>query len=210
MAVKVLGISSSPRPAGNSDLLLKRALEGAENANAQTQYIRLADYKIAPCIECDHCYKTGECQIEDDFQLLLKKTLDTDRLIFATPIFFMNVCAQAKSFIDRCQCLWARKTILKKTIKGMNKQHQPAMLIAVGGSKSKKMFESVQLTMKSFFDVLEMQYRAGLLINKIDRLGEVKKHPDALKEAFRLGRELVSIKPSKNIEPVDIKLTYST
>ncbi len=87
MIIKTLGISTSPRIKGNSDLLLREALAGAESAGANTEYIRLSDYNIAPCIECNTCYTTGTCKIQDDFQQLLKKMLDADRLVFATPIF---------------------------------------------------------------------------------------------------------------------------
>ena len=131
MSVKVLGISASPRFKGNSDLLLRKALAGAESAGAQTEYIRLCDLNIAPCTECNACYKTGDCKIQDDYQQLMAKMLDADRLIFATPIFFMSVCAQAKILIDRCQCLWARKYVLKKpVILNGNHDRRPATLVS--------------------------------------------------------------------------------
>ncbi|MHC4088073.1 MAG: flavodoxin family protein, partial [Planctomycetota bacterium] len=111
MSVKVLGISTSPRVDGNSDLLLRQALAGAESTGAEIEYISLRDLNIAPCNECNFCYKHGTCSIEDDYQMLSSKMLEADRLIFATPIFFMTVCAQAKALIDRCQCLWAHKYV---------------------------------------------------------------------------------------------------
>ena len=44
--MRVLGISTSPRPKSNSDLLLRRTLAGAESAGAQSSYVRLCDLKI--------------------------------------------------------------------------------------------------------------------------------------------------------------------
>jgi hypothetical protein len=80
------------------------------------------------------------------------------------------------------------------------------MVIAVGGSKSKKMFECIRLTMKYYFDVLDMSYVANLFVNRIEEPGQIKNHPAALSEAFRLGAELIttSIPPEK---PIDIELT---
>ena len=147
MNIKVLGISTSPRLNANSDLLLRRALAGAESAGAETEYLRLRDLNIAPCIECNSCYKNGACVVEDDYQMLSSKMLEADRLIFATPIFFMTVCAQAKALIDRCQCLWAHKYVLKQPLITTSRDRR-AMVIAVGGTKSKKMFDSVRLTAK--------------------------------------------------------------
>jgi len=191
MNLKVLGISTSPRVNGSSDLLLRQALAGAESAGASTEYISLRDFKIAPCVECNSCYTTGKCRVEDDFQLILQKMLDTDRLIFATPIFFMAVCAQAKALIDRGQCLWANKHILKKPLFTAERDRR-AMVIAVGGSKSTKMFDSIRLTMKYWLDVLEFNYVADLFVNRIEEPSQIKQHPTALKDAYRLGRELAS------------------
>lgn len=206
MNIKVLGISTSPRLKGNSDMLLRQALAGAEAAGAETEYIRLRGLKIAPCIECNSCYKTGACVVEDDYQMLSSKMLEADRLIFATPIFFMAVCAQAKALIDRCQCLWAHKYVLKQPLIIAGRDRR-AMVIAVGGTKSKKMFESIRLTAKYFFDVLDMAYVTNLFVNKVDDAGEIEEHTSAMDEAFRLGRELVSSDAPPPEKPVNVELT---
>lgn len=205
MIIKTLGISTSPRIKGNSDLLLREALAGAESAGAHIEYIHLSDYNIAPCIECNACYTTGACKIQDDFQQLLKKMLDADRLIFATPTFFMTVCAQAKMLIDRGQCRWANKYILKKQLIS-TKRDRRAMLIAVGGSNSTKQFESILLTMKTYFDVLQINYVTNLFINRVNGLGEIQKHPSALKEAFRLGKELITAESPFPQKPINVEL----
>ena len=206
MIIKTLGISTSPRIKGNSDLLLREALAGSESAGAHIEYIHLSDYNIAPCNECNACYTTGICRIQDGFQQILKKMLDTDRLIFATPIFFMTVCAQAKLLIDRSQCLWANKYVLKKQLITPQRDRR-AMVIAVGGSKSKKQFESIRLTMKTYFDVLQINYVTNLFINKVDDCGEIQKHPSALKEAFRLGKELITAETPTSQKPINVELT---
>jgi multimeric flavodoxin WrbA len=118
----------------------------------------------------------------------------------------MTVCAQAKMLIDRSQCLWAHKYVLKKQLVSTERDRR-AMVIAVGGSKSKKQFESIQLTMKSYFDVLDINYAANLFINKIDGLSEIQKHPSALKEAFRLGKELITAEPPLPQKPINVELT---
>ena len=205
MLIKTLGISSSPRVHGNSDLLLREALSGAESAGSNTEYIHLSDYDIAPCIECNACYSRGECKIQDDFQQLLKKILDSDRLIFATPVFFMTVCAQAKMLIDRSQCLWAYKYVLNKQLFKPERDRR-AMVIAVGGSKSKKQFESIRLTMKSYFDVIDINYSFNLFINKVDDFGEIHKHPSALREAFRLGKELIIDESPPPQKPINVEI----
>jgi multimeric flavodoxin WrbA len=135
----------------------------------------------------------------------MKKILDADRFVFATPVFFMNVCAQAKMLIDRSQCLWAYKYVLNKQLFN-SERNRSAMVIAVGGSKSKKQFESIQLTMKSYFDVLDINYSTNLFTSKVDDFGEIHKHPTALQEAFRLGKELITAESPPPQKPINIEL----
>ena len=56
MNLKVLGISTSPRVNGNTDLLLREVLGGAESAGAKIEYLSLRDSNISPCVECNSCY----------------------------------------------------------------------------------------------------------------------------------------------------------
>jgi multimeric flavodoxin WrbA len=206
MAIKVLGISTSPRIEGNSDLLLRHALAGAGSADAQVEYVRLADYKIGPCIECNACYKTGRCTVQDDYPKLIEKILDTDRLIFATPVFFMAVCAQAKMLIDRGQCLWAEKYVLKKRL-FTSERDRRAMVIAVGGSRSRKQFECIRLTLTSYLDSLQMRYVSNLFVSKVDARGAIEDHPSAAGEAYRLGRELAASDAPPPEKPITVELT---
>ena len=206
MAVKVLGISTSPRLKGNSDLLLREALAGAEAAGAQVEYLRIADLNIAPCVECNSCYATGRCRVQDDYQQVLEKMLDADRLIFATPVFFMTVCAQAKILIDRGQCLWANKYVLKKPLFDNGSRDRRAMVIVVGGSRSTKQFECIRFILRYYFDVLDIKYASNLFVNQVDSRGAITKRPSALPEAFRLGQELVTIETPPD-KPADVYLT---
>jgi len=206
MKINVLGISTSPRNNGNSDLLLNQALAGAESTGANVEYLRLNDFNISPCIECNSCYATGKCILKDDYQQLLEKLLNTDRLIFATPIFFMNVCAQAKILIDRCQCLWARKYVLRQPLFADGPRDRRAMVIAVGGSKSVKQFDSIRWTFKAYFDSLQIKYISGLFVDKVDECGAIKKHPSAFDEAYRLGAMLAAHDTPMPKKPIDVEL----
>jgi multimeric flavodoxin WrbA len=203
MAMKVLGISASPREGGNSDLLLREALAGAEAAGGNPEYLPLRGLSIAPCAECNACARTGLCRIQDDYQAAMAKMLEADRLIFATPVFFMAVSAQAKLLIDRCQCLWSRRYVLKQPLFAEPRDRR-ALVIAVGGSKSRKMFESVRLTMKYYLDAIGCTYAANLFVNQVDGPGEIRKHAEVLAEARRLGRALLADSPAP-MEPETVE-----
>ena len=205
MTISVLGISTSPRKNGNSDLLLQEALQAAEKAGAAAEYINLNNYNIKPCLECNNCYKAGVCVIKDDYHQLMDKLLKTDRLIFATPIYFMNVCAQAKILIDRAQSLWSKKHILKQELFDKSRDRR-AMIIAVGGSKSQNQFTSIRWTLKTYFDTLDFKYTSALFVNQVDEFGAVKEHRLALREAYGLGSLFASNNPLPD-SPVEVQLT---
>ena len=186
--MRVLGISTSPRAGGNTDLLLDEVLRGAKSAGAGTEKILLRELTVAPCIECGACERTGECVVQDDMQGLYGKLVSTDRLVLASPIYFMAHCAQAKAMIDRCQALWSRKYVLKKPLFDVPPSPpRKGMFVSVGGAKVKDVFTGAKVTMKIFFMVLEMEYACDLLYKGIDSKGEVLKHPTALKDAFEAG-----------------------
>ncbi|MCX5645081.1 MAG: flavodoxin family protein [Phycisphaerae bacterium] len=205
MAVKVLGISTSPRREGNSDLLLRKALGGAQQAGAATEHLRLCDYRIEGCHECYDCSQTGDCSTRDDYQAILDKMLDADRLVFATPVFFMTVSAQAKLLIDRGQCLWVRQTVLRRPL-FEPKHDRRGVLIAVGGSRSQRQFDCVRQPIQGFFKYLEVEYAGSLCVNQVDEKGAILKRPDALDEAFRLGRMLASTEMGLPQRPLKIEL----
>jgi multimeric flavodoxin WrbA len=205
MTLKTLGICTSPRRDGNTDLLLRRALLGAEHAGSEIEYLRLCDYKLEGCGECYACYTMGSCGIHDDYDQVQQKMLAADRLIFATPVFFMTVCAQAKLLIDRGQCLWVRKTVLGKPLFEPRRDRR-GMIIAAGGSGSRRQFDCVRRPIESCFDYLEVSHASSLFVNQVDEKGAVLKRPEALAEAFRLGRDLAASQEPVPEEPVCVQL----
>jgi multimeric flavodoxin WrbA len=205
MGLKVLGISTSPRRDGNSDLLLQRALAGAREANADVEHMRACDYRIAGCDECGECSVMGKCRVQDDYPQILDKMLAADRIIFAAPVFFLTVSAQAKLLIDRGQCLWMRENVLGLPL-FESKRDRRGMFIAVGGSRGKRQFQCVRRPILSCFKYLEVRCVSSLCINQVDEKGTILSRPDALEHAFRLGRELADPAAPLPEKPVDISL----
>jgi multimeric flavodoxin WrbA len=184
--MKVLGIMGSPRVRGNSDLLLDEALKGAASRGAEVEKIMLDKLEIAPCKEYYACLRDGKCVIKDDMDALYGKVLAADAIIVASPIFFYAVSAQTLAFISRCQAIWARKYVLKDLDVPLKK----GAFIAVGATRGAKLFDGPKLTINYFFKAVNAEYAGELLVRGIDKRGEIKDHPDAIAEAFELGKRL--------------------
>lgn len=185
--MKVLGIYGSPRPGGNSDLLLDKVLEGAGSAGAEIQRIYVRELKIAGCQECGGCDKTGECVILDEMQPIYPNLREAEILFFSSPIFFYGIPSQAKALMDRAQALWSKRALEKSPEKRKRYDHGRGYLIAVGATKGKNLFDGVQLTAKYFFDALDKSYEGGLFFRAVEGKGSITEHPTALEEAYDLG-----------------------
>ncbi len=186
--LRVVGIFGSPRRGGNTDLLLEEALRGAEQEGGEVERLYLTDYIITPCKECHGCDQTGKCVVLDDMQKIYPKLLESNILILASPIFFYGVTGYTKAFIDRSQALWAKKYLLKNPSTEIKRK---GFFISVGATKGPKVFEGAILTVKYFFDTLDAKYEGELVFRGIEGKGEILNHPEALQQAFEVGRRLI-------------------
>lgn len=182
--MKVLGISASPREKGNTDILLDKALEGAKSKGASTEKIILNKLKFSPCQECEIMADDGLCLVKDDMQAVYKKIKDADAIVFASPVFFGSLSAQAKMMIDRFQCAWRAKNILKKDA---GYKRIPGIFISVEGSERKDFFENSRAIVKNFFATINVDYKGELFCPGVDEKAGILKHPEYLKKAFDLG-----------------------
>lgn len=97
---------------GNSELLLKEALMGAEAYGVEVELLRLHDLNIKPCNGCVSCVQgkrglifggPGECAItDDDMGLFNEKLWESDGLIISQPIFIYQPPGYLKVLADRC------------------------------------------------------------------------------------------------------------
>jgi len=96
--MKVLGVSGSPIRNSNTDRALKAVLEAT---GAETEFIKLIDYNIAPCRACLGCVKTNKCIVKDDGIILTEKAKEADALVIAGFTPYSTLDSRTKAFIER-------------------------------------------------------------------------------------------------------------
>ena len=64
--LKIIGIVGSPRKDGNTEFMVKTALDEINKHGIETELITLHDKNISYCIGCDKCKSTNQCIINDD------------------------------------------------------------------------------------------------------------------------------------------------
>jgi multimeric flavodoxin WrbA len=177
--MNVLGLVGSPRRGSNTDLLVSSVLYGAGTANHTIDKIFLYDVDIGPCVDCRAC-KRGNCKcaLGDGMQLLYPKLEEADVIVFGTPLYWYGPSAKMKLLIDRL-----RPFVASGKLKG-----KKAILVAPseeGIDASKCLVEMFELS----FKYLEVEL-VGKILPKASERAEIKQQPEALNEAFELGKSL--------------------
>lgn len=112
--LKVVGISGSPRPGGNSEVLLQHALAPFQERGWSVVEFFVSAHEVAPCTGCDNCLQTGSCVQKDDMGILYKAYASCDALVIASPVYYRNVTAQLKAVFDRSYAVQARQPLAGK------------------------------------------------------------------------------------------------
>jgi multimeric flavodoxin WrbA len=100
--MKILGLVASTRKLGNSEILVKESLMGAEDEGAEVEILRLTNYDIKPCTGCARCiFLEQPCHIPDDLNHLLDKIYDADGVVLGAPAYILEGPAIIKQIIDR-------------------------------------------------------------------------------------------------------------
>ena len=114
--MKVLVIMGSPRK-GNTYRAAKKIEEFMQSkGNVEFEYLMLKDADLSQCRGCFVCFVKGEdhCPCKDNASVIEQKMHAADGVIFATPVYGMNVSALMKTFIDRFSYIFHRPRFFDK------------------------------------------------------------------------------------------------
>lgn len=117
--MRILGIMGSPRKGGNTEILLDAALEEAQKNGVNISKISLREKKISPCNGCLKCTRTGKCVIKDDMHEIYEKMLESDGIIWTTPVYFWSMTSLTKITMDRTYSLLFPKLQLANKVGGL-------------------------------------------------------------------------------------------
>lgn len=178
--MKIVGIVGSPRK-GNTEWMVRKVLEAAEMAGAETELIVLRGKNIRMCDGCLTCeaggkQREGICRIKDDMQAIYPKLVDADALILGTPVYFELLSGLLKNFIDRTCPIWLKL------------EGKIAAGIAVAEEGIGKAIENL----KTYCSVCEMRW-VGSVTALAKSPEEVTKNKDAEKQLKDLAEKVVAM-----------------
>ena len=100
--MKIVTLLGSPRSTGNSTTIANRITGTAAMLGAETRTFELNRMSYRGCQGCYACKRElDRCVLQDDLAEALSAVRDADAVVLASPIYFGDVSAQFKGFIDR-------------------------------------------------------------------------------------------------------------
>ncbi len=102
--MKAIAINGSPRKGGNTEILLRAALEPLAAEGWETEFFQLGGQPIRGCRACYECFRTqnARCSQKDDvFNECFEKLLQADAILLGSPTYFSDVSAEMKALLDR-------------------------------------------------------------------------------------------------------------
>lgn len=186
--MKITLISSSPRKEkSNTFILAKEVLQGAVDSGAKAQIIHLFDHRIDFCRHCELCHKKiMKCPLKDDCFSILKKMLEADALVLASPNYINQVNACMKALLDRSSHFIHCKRLLGKYIAGVSTS---------GSGYDKPVVDYIEY----YGHTCAGQYSGGVTSSAYTV-------SDKLQEAYRLGEKLYRDVLSKKNYPEQAKI----
>jgi len=87
-------------------MLAERFAAGAKDAGHEVEKLTLVGKDIQFCRGCMACQKLGRCVIQDDVNAIMARVLESDVVVWATPIYYYEMSGQMKTLIDRMNAMY--------------------------------------------------------------------------------------------------------
>ncbi len=186
--IKLLLISSSPnKEKSRTFLLAKEVLKGLSGEDIKYEIIHLCDLKIEFCHHLEKCHKKiMDCPIKDGVKIVLRKMLDANGIILASPNYINQVTASMKALFDRLSHFIHCKRLLGKYIAGV---------VSSGSGRDKEVLDYI----KYYAHTCGAQYSGGVS----SAASAVKEKAE---ESLKLGQKIVSDIREKRAYPDQIDI----
>ena len=104
--MKIAILNGSPRKE-NTEAMVNAFAEGAREAGHEVEILHVGRMNIAGCKGCEYCHTKGEgkCVQKDDMEQVIPAYIDSDMIVFASPVYYFGLTAQMNAAIQRVYCI---------------------------------------------------------------------------------------------------------
>ena len=181
--MKIVAIVGSPRPGGNTSYLVDQALQEAATHGVETEKIILTQYRVNPCQGHEDCASFSACRQDDDAPWILDKFSTADGLILGSPVYYYNMTAQMKAFVDRNYFLYTHEISLGAFCAGL--------IVVGGGAGVEHTVSALERFLKLSADI--PGDRILTLTGYASQPGEIRNNSALVEQARNLGGRMAEI-----------------
>ena len=148
--MKVTTILGSPKKKGNTAAVLEQFEKIVEQKH-QINRINIKDKTINGCLGCGSCRKKPDkigCVQKDDGVSVFEQLLDSDLIVYASPLYCWGFTAQLKALIDRHFCM-VKEFSLPDNHVSLLENKKVALLVTCGGPVENNS-EPIQASFENF------------------------------------------------------------
>ncbi len=174
--MKITVLMGSPFVDGNNDKLVRAFTKGALEAGHEVVRFNVADMDIEPCTKAYFDkIEAGEEADTEDMKKILTSILESQVVVFSTPLYYYGMTAQLKAVLDHFN---SRREELMR-------QSKAAILLANCGGPAPWSMNGLIIHFDCFLRFLHWRdggpaLAIGLAVQPIEETG-------ALEEAYKLG-----------------------
>lgn len=177
--MKITVILGSPKIKSSSSLLAEKFVEGAREAGHDTYIFDSAHEEVKACQACDYCLThNSECVQKDAMISLYERLLESEIIVFATPLHYFTFSAQIKVLISRFHAKNAQ-------LRG----NKGAVLLVTSSKTEGWALEGLERTYEAMLRFLDWEDMGRILAVGCRTL-EATEESTFLEEAYNLGRNI--------------------
>jgi len=182
--MKVLGINGSPRPNGNTSIIIRQVFKELEKTGIETELVQLGGRAIRGCTGCGKCFdnQNGICAMQHDvINGIIHKAVRADGIILGSPVYFADVTPEMKAFIERAG-------MVSKANDNLFKHKLGASVMAVRRGGAIHAFD----TMNHFLHYMQMYLVGASYWNMVygKEIGEVENDAEGMENMRVLGENM--------------------
>ena len=181
--MKIIAIVGSPRSTGNTDYLVDQALQEASEHGFETEKIMLGECQVNPCQGHENCASFPACKQDDDAPWILDRFSRAEGIILGSPVYYYNMTAQMKAFVDRNYFLYRHGVSLSALCAGL--------VVVGGGAGMDHTVRALRRFVKLSTNLPDE--KLVILTGQASGPGDVKNNQSLIEEARKLGARMVEI-----------------
>ena len=177
--MKITVLFASPNKNGSTAILVDNYKRGAKENSHIVEVLDVCKMNVHPCIGCVRCGYEGPCVQKDDNEIIRRTLLNTDMVVFATPLYYYGMSAQLKIVIDRF-CAYNSS---------LNSKHLKSALLTVAWNADDWTFDALEAHYKTLVRYINFK-DMGMVLGYGCGSPSMTKRSQYPEKAYLLGKSL--------------------